>query len=145
MVFYKRIKASGRYYQAQRELRNAVLLRPIGVPDYSWEMHDEESFHFVALNGDEVVGCFVLYPVPSDPGAVQMMQMAVLDRFRGVGVGRELMNRCVEFARSEGFCRIVCHSRENAVGFYEKMGFVCTGEPFEEVGIIHRHMIFNLI
>ena len=140
MIVCKRIETGSIYYQAERELRNTVLLRPIGIPDYGWEMNDDNSFHFVALNGKDVVGCVVLFPVPSYPGDIQLMQMAVLDSFRGKNIGRKLVHECIKFARSEGFTRIVCHSRIDAVGFYEKLGFVCFGEPFEEVGVVHRNM-----
>ncbi|WP_268223748.1 GNAT family N-acetyltransferase [Sinomicrobium oceani] len=59
MTEIKNITTDEPQYQAMRELRNRVLLRPLGIPDHSWEMHDHRSWHFVALEGDEVVGCAV--------------------------------------------------------------------------------------
>ena len=32
------------------------------------------------------------------------------------------------------------HARDTAVPFYEKLGYLCCGEPFEEVGIAHIKM-----
>lgn len=49
----------------------------------------------------------------------------------------------IEFEREilkRGYARIYLHAREYAVGFYEKLGYECFGEPFTEVGIPHRHM-----
>jgi hypothetical protein len=46
-----------------RELRNKILLRPIGIPDHAWEMHDKKSWHFVAVENDVVIGCVVLVPL----------------------------------------------------------------------------------
>ncbi len=144
MITYKRIELDTIEYPKERELRNKILLRPIGVPDYGWEMHDSESFHFVALNGDCVVGCAVLYPLPDSTGDAQLMQMAVADGMQGKGIGGELVNELVNFARGRCFHRIVCHSRQNVVGFYEKLGFVTYGEPFTEVEIPHSRMQFVL-
>lgn len=144
MIQYRQIETSSPLYQGERELRNEFLLRPIGIPDYGWEMYDESSYHFVAVDGEEVVGCVVLYPLLDKSGAAQLMQMAVADGLRGKGVGRGLVDCLVEFARSTGFTSIVCHSRDNAVGFYLKLGFKCFGEPFVEVGVEHRHMKLDL-
>jgi acetyltransferase len=38
-------------------------------------------------------------------------EIAVLiaDRFQNLGLGTELLRRLIEFARAEGYCRIVAH------------------------------------
>lgn len=145
MISFMRIDTGSVFYQTERELRNSQLLRPIGIPDYGWEMHDEDSFHFVALRGKDVAGCAMLYPLPSSPGVVQLMQMAVVENLRGIGIGRGLAGYLIEFAEAEGFREVVCHSRESAVAFYESLGFSCFAEPFTEVGILHRHMAFKIV
>lgn len=145
MVSFIQIHTGSSYYQAERELRNSQLLRPIGIPDYGWEMHDEDSFHFVALKGNNVVGCAMLYPLVAFPGVVQLMQMAVTENLRGSGIGRGLVAFLIDFAEAEGFREVVCHSRDSAVSFYENLGFSCFGEPFIEVGILHRHMKFKIV
>lgn len=144
MIKYKRIEMNNPLYQEERILRNEILLRPIGIPDYGWEMHDSDSFHFVALEGECVVGCVVLYRVPECTGDVQLMQMAVTDKLRGKGIGRDLVGVLLDFARSHGYSRVVCHSRGNVVHFYEKLGFVTFDEPFTEVNIPHRKLQFQL-
>ena len=144
MIIYQRIETDTPYYQAERELRNVLLLRPIGLPDSAWEMHDSESFHFVALEGDEVIGCVLLYPVPANPEQVQLLQMAVVEHLRGQGVGCGLVKELIAFALSQGYQEIVCHARQEAVGFYKKIGFVIYDEPFEEAGLVHRHMKYTL-
>ena len=77
MISYSQIEKNSIHYQSERELRNMVLLRPIGIPDYGWEMFDSESFHFVALKEDCVVGCVILHLVLESPGDAQLMQMAI--------------------------------------------------------------------
>lgn len=144
VIKYKRIEMDNPLYQGERELRNEILLRPIGIPDHGWEIYDSDSFHFVALDGERVVGCVVLYPLPDYTGDAQLMQMAVADILRGRGIGKGLANLLLDFARSHGYSRVVCHSRGNVVHFYEKLGFVTFDEPFTEVNILHRKMQFKL-
>ena len=145
MISYSQIKIlqNSIYYQGERELRNTILLRPIGIPDYSWEMYDSKSYHFIALNNETVVGCVILYPLPDNPGDIQLMQMAISSDMQKKGIGKELVKKVIDFARAQGFKRIVCHSRDKVVPFYSKLGFTVYGEPFTEVGILHRCMSLN--
>jgi predicted GNAT family N-acyltransferase len=107
-------------------------------------MHDRRSFHFVATEGDRVVACVLLRPLPEEPGAAQLLQMAVETDRQGRGVGAELVRHLVEFARSQGIGEVRCHAREPVVPFYRKLGFAEHGQPFVEAGIRHRHMRLRL-
>jgi predicted GNAT family N-acyltransferase len=140
MISIQLIDTKNALYQMERELRNKILLRPIGVPDHAWEMHDEKSWHFVAVENETVIGCVVL--VPLDPGQTktQLMQMAVETNQQGKGIGKLLINELLSFCKSKGIEEVVCHSRENAVPFYLNSGFEIYDEPFVEVGIPHSHM-----
>lgn len=127
-------------YQEARVLRNVILLKPIGIPDFGWERHDRESFHFIAEVAGVVVGCVVLFPAPTKAGSAQLMQMAVSAHLQGQGIGTGLVALLCDLARQRGFKEITCHSRDDAVGFYQGRGFEVVGESFEEVGVKHRHM-----
>ncbi|MFT5964488.1 MAG: putative GNAT family N-acyltransferase [Flavobacterium sp.] len=144
MISIQLIDTKNVLYQMERELRNKILLRPIGIPDHAWEMHDEKAWHLVAVENDVVFGCVVL--VPLDPGQkkAQLMQMAVETNQQGNGVGKLLVNELLSFCKSKGIQEVVCHSRENAVPFYLNLGFEIYDEPFVEVGIKHSHMRINL-
>ncbi|SFW49970.1 Acetyltransferase (GNAT) family protein [Sinomicrobium oceani] len=144
MTEIKNITTDEPQYQAMRELRNRVLLRPLGIPDHSWEMHDHRSWHFVALEGDEVVGCAVLVPSDNDEGMAQLIQMAVDPDIQGKGTGKLLLREVIRFAAARELKEIRCHSRQYAVRFYEKSGFVTYGSTFTEVGIPHRYMKLKL-
>jgi predicted GNAT family N-acyltransferase len=144
MISIQLIDTKNALYQMERKLRNKILLRPIGIPDHAWEMHDEKAWHLVAVENDVVLGCVVL--VPLDPGQkkAQLMQMAVETNQQGNGVGKLLVNELLSFCKSKGIQEVVCHSRENAVPFYLNLGFEIYDEPFVEVGIKHSHMRINL-
>ncbi|EAY30792.1 GNAT family N-acetyltransferase [Microscilla marina] len=127
-------------YEAERMLRNEVLLRPIGIPDHAWEMHDHRSWHFVAIDQAQVVGCVVLVPLDETQQKTQLIQMAVKDSHQGQGVGKKLVAALEHFALEKGIQLIECHARQEAVNFYLKLGYEIYGKPFEEVGILHRYM-----
>lgn len=63
MIQVKNINTSDSYYQLERELRNKILLRPFGLPDHAWEMHDEKAWHFVAMEDENLLGCVILVPL----------------------------------------------------------------------------------
>lgn len=134
----KRIDMKNPLYQKERELRNKVLLRPIGIPDFGWEMNDHDSWHFVAMEESMLIGCVLLVPLDSNKIKGQLMQMAVETSWQGKGVGKHLVRSLITFAKSIGLKEIEIHSRSEVTTFYEQFGFKVFGEEFEEVGIKHR-------
>jgi predicted GNAT family N-acyltransferase len=133
-----RIEMDDPRYQKERELRNKILLRPIGVPDYGWEMNDMNSWHFVAVEGAKVIGCVILYPLNEEKSKAQLMQMAVDHSWQGKGIGKLLVKVLLNFATIQGIKEIEIHSRAEVTTFYEQLGFQIYGDEFEEVGIKHR-------
>lgn len=127
-------------YQQERDLRNRILLRPIGIPDFGWEKNDTRSWHFVALSEDKVIGCVVLVRLDEAAKKTQLIQMAVEREFQGQGIGKMLVRELIRFAREKEVREIQIHSREDVTAFYENLGFSIVGEPFDEVGVRHRHM-----
>lgn len=138
-----RISTKDPLYQEERQLRNRVLLRPIGMPDHAWEMHDERAWHFVAVEEGRVIGCVVLNPLDKEGKKAQLMQMAVESDQQGKGIGKLLVDELLHFCKSKGMQEVVCHSRSAVVDFYSKQGFEVYDEPFVEVGIKHYHMRRN--
>lgn len=145
MIHVKNINIHTPHYREMRELRNQVLLRPLGIPDHSWEMHDERSWHFVALQDDQVIGCAVLVPSEENKTSAQLIQMAVASDVQGKGIGQLLLTEIIAFAKRKFLQEIHCHSRQYAVNFYKKAGFTVYGETFTEVGIPHNYMKLELL
>ena len=144
MLRVQRIEPKGELYEAERELRNRVLLRPIGLPDYAWEKKDEDSLHFVALQNDAVVGCVLLWPNPEAPGAAQLLQMAVDQKQQGQGVGRVMVAELMRAAQELGLTTVWCHARSSVADFYSRLGFSPRGPVFQEVGLDHQVMFITL-
>ncbi|MCF3112225.1 GNAT family N-acetyltransferase [Niabella sp. CC-SYL272] len=142
MIGIEQIEMSHPLYKQEQDLRNRILLRPIGLPDHGWEMDDHRAWHFVAVEADNVIGCVIL--VPLNKGQAQLKQMAVETACQSKGTGRLLIGALLAFARTQQFLEVVCHAQDRAIPFYIKNGFEIYDEPFVEVGVPHHHMRIRL-
>ena len=71
-------------------------------------------------------------------------RMAVLPEWRKHGVGRAVLKKALELARTDGLKRVYLHAQLSAKGFYEREGFAPYGERFFEAGIEHVAMDLTL-
>jgi GNAT superfamily N-acetyltransferase len=97
---------------------------------------DPRSWVFVALEGERVVGLASVHVMPilerDDPTA-RITAMVVDEAARRSGVGRALLERMEEVARTESCGRIYLttrYEREGAIAFYRRMGFEDTSLRF---------------
>ena len=104
------------------ELRWRILRKPWNQPVGSERDDDEAiSFHLMATENNRVLGVARLQ-FTSDTTA-QLRYMAVDQQVEGQGIGRAIIKAMEIHGRDNGASSIMLHARENAVGFYEKMGF----------------------
>jgi predicted GNAT family N-acyltransferase len=126
-------------YQEMVTLRLEVLLRPIGIPEsYINPQKEQADFLLGAFDEGVLIGCCVLTPHSSE--LIQLRQMAVRQDVQGKGVGAAMLTFAENTARQNGFKRLMMHARNGVIPFYEKNGYVITGEEFTEVGIGHHRM-----
>lgn len=113
----------------------------------------ERGACFVGMIGDEVAGVYVL--LPTRPFTVELVNVAVGEKFQGNGYGKQLVNHAVGQARSRGYKTIEvgtgnCGMMQLAL--YQKCGFSMTHidvdffrrhypEPIFENGMECRHMV----
>jgi GNAT superfamily N-acetyltransferase len=79
---------------------------------------------FVARRGDEVVGtCAVL---PHGHGVMELAKLVVAPAAQGLGLGKRLVEACVDYARGRGVHRIILLSNSRlgtALRLYHALGF----------------------
>ena len=103
---------------------------------------DPRCEHLLGFEDGEVVACARIMP----PGLVSphtsFGRVAVAQSHRCSGLGRELTGQILTHcdARYPG-CTIRISAQTYLVRFYESFGFTVDGEPFEEDGIPHIHML----
>lgn len=123
----------------QRELRfvrEQVFMREQNVPEeLEWDGRDDHALHLLACDraGNPI-------------GTVRMLgdghvgRMSVLAPWRGQGVGSALLKSIIATAESVGMTKVELHAQVQALGFYERHGFIAEGAEFLDAGIPHRRM-----
>jgi YbgC/YbaW family acyl-CoA thioester hydrolase len=122
------------------KLRTAVFVQEQGIaPEMEWDEADGTAVHAVAYNGmgqGVATGRLITHA----NGVGKIGRMAVHRVLRGSHIGQEILRALMDAAKSRGDTEIVLHAQRSAEGFYQRLGFVPQGEPFEEVGIAHLEM-----
>ncbi|MBC7375250.1 MAG: GNAT family N-acetyltransferase [Frankiales bacterium] len=132
-------------------LRHEVFVIGQNVPvELEHDELDEVAAHAVAVVDGVVVGTGRLVQgridaeglaVPGTTGVVATIgRMAVLDRARGAGTGRALLDLLVARAAERGLPEVELHAQVHALGFYERAGFTPFGVVYLEAGIEHVGM-----
>jgi len=79
---------------------------------------------FMALKDGAAVGCAALMKM--DDGGYELAKMTVSEDLRGSGLGRMLMQRCIEAGAELGATRLYLETNSGlapALGLYRAMGF----------------------
>ena len=146
MLEFAQIDANSSGYRDLVEFRRRILRTPLGL-DFTPEQlaKEQADIQIGAYLDGQLVGCAVLSAVDESHGlVVRLRQMAVDPDRRGRGVGAEILAFAEKLAAERGYREIVLHARETAAPFYERAGYVPTGEIFMEVTIPHRKMVKRL-
>ncbi|MDF2960807.1 MAG: acetyltransferase [Paenibacillus sp.] len=117
------------------------------------EAYMERGQCYVAEAGGSILGVYVL--LPTRPETVELVNVAVDERYQGKGIGKQLVNHAVQNAGRLGFKTIEVGTGNSGVGqlaLYQKCGFRMTGidrdffirhydEPIFENGIQVMDMV----
>ncbi|MGC2236013.1 MAG: GNAT family N-acetyltransferase [Pyrinomonadaceae bacterium] len=100
------------------------------------ELEDKDStFFLVEVNGKAVGYAKLREGQPDecvkDENIIELHRLYVLEKMIRHGIGRLLMRKCLDEAKSRGFDALwlsVFNLNARAIGFYEKLGFTRVGE-----------------
>lgn len=139
MVTYRQITTRDHEYVLEKELRNRLLRRPLGLELSEADLRgEEEQAHIVAVDdGERVIGC-VLVSFTGEPAKVR--QLAADEAYQGRGIGAALMMRAEDAIRARCIRSAELHARVTARGFFERLGYTATSDVFTEVTIPHVRM-----
>lgn len=87
----------------------------------------EKSAYFIAENNGKILGGGGIFPTEGLPdGTCELVKMYLLPEARGIGLGRTLIEKCLETAREEGFQQVYLETLDElhlALKIYAKFGF----------------------
>ena len=96
------------------------------------------SYYFVATIGHKVVGGCGLFPTDNLPeGTCELVKLYVAKEARGTGLGKQLMEKSMSWAKSHGYTQVYLESMPEltkAISIYEKVGFKSLDGPLGNSG-----------
>ncbi len=126
-----------------RTVRRAVFIDEQGV-DEADEMDNKDGVatHIVVTDDGDPVATARFRLV--EPTTVRIERVAVLESYRGEGLGEKVMDIAESRARERGATSAFLHGQLRVAAFYERLGYERVGEQFEEAGIPHVEMVKSL-
>lgn len=129
---------------ATHRLRQEILRPHQTLAEMNWPGDDHPSaIHLVAID-DEPIGMVSFFPLERDGSPAErpyrLRGMGVVAHRRSEGVGAILLRRGVELVAEAGGDEVWCHARQHAVAFYERHGFVTSGD-YWDVAVIGPHVV----
>jgi predicted GNAT family N-acyltransferase len=130
-------------------LRKEVFVAEQGVPEeIEYDAYDAVAVHVLAVREDGLPlgtgrllhGGAALGKTGGDASVGSLGRLAVSRAARGLGVGAALVRAIEAAARARGLAAVDLHAQTQALGFYERLGYVAYGPEFPDAGIPHRAM-----
>jgi putative acetyltransferase len=108
--------------------------------DHLYELFSStpQSFYFVALEGETVLGGAGIFPTEGlGATTCELVKMYLTPSARGTGLGKKLIATCLEEAKKIGFTQVYLETMpelKKAVTVYEKFGFTYLQAPMGNTG-----------
>lgn len=121
------------------ELRRIVFMEEQNVCEAEErDGKDDIADHILAKLDGKPVGCArILMDGPKG----KIGRVCVLKEQRGTRLGQRLIKACLaHLSEVPGATHAILGAQTNALGFYEKLGFVAYGPEFMDANIAHRMM-----
>ena len=122
----KAIRATETYAKAGvYYVRTEAMVYGFGIPlqgEFDGDTPDSDYILVTDDNGAPLSTCRVHF-VPEE-GYAKIERVATVSFARGKGAGRLAIEAAEEWIREKGYKKIIITSRDEAVGFYEKLGYI---------------------
>ncbi|PFN82871.1 GNAT family N-acetyltransferase [Bacillus sp. AFS076308] len=121
--------------QNSPEVMNAYLERAFNLNQLEKELSNISSEFFFVYFNNEVAGYLKVNTNDAQSEemgdeSLEIERIYILNKLQKHGLGKYLLNKAMEIAMERNKKKVwlgVWEKNENAIGFYEKMGFVQTG------------------
>jgi len=126
-----------KYYQLRWEVLRKPWDQPIGSEK---DEHEESSVHAVIFDEKKNVIAVCRMQMNSATEA-QLRFMGVRDDQQGKGLGKLLLSYLEKIAKEKGATKIILQSREIAVDFYKRNGYMMKEKSFLMWGLIQHYLM----
>ncbi|MUG95645.1 GNAT family N-acetyltransferase [Scytonema sp. UIC 10036] len=120
-----------------------VLRAPLGMPrGTEKDKYEDNAFHAIALWDRQIVGSARLRPLSEDLGSIAYV--AILPEFQNQGIGTQLVQKLIAIAAEQNLKTLRVMARTNVMNFYNRLGFIAEGEPFDYLDLSHIFLYYKL-
>ena len=128
-------------------IRNIVLRNGLLTDDECRFPSDrlEGAFHLGYYKNEQLACVASFHPqtyVGYEGKAYQLRGMATLEKFRGQGLGNQLLNFAIVYLRGQKANYLWCNARKTAARFYLSTGFEIISAEFEVAGIGLHYVMY---
>lgn len=133
----------GQLVDDARRVRELVFIKEQNVPkEIEQDERDAISWHAVVYDHETPIATGRLFEIGVKACAVG--RLAVRSDYRGLGLGKLIMERLIELAWERHYTQIEIHAQVHALDFYKRLGFHEYGDRFNEAGIEHVSMRLSI-
>ncbi len=126
------------------QLRNEVFVVEQNCPYQDADNKDEKSLHFMGWDSKTLVAYTRIIPQGISYTEASIGRVVTSPKYRGAGVGKELMQRSIEHTYNTFNCtQIKIGAQVYLKLFYEGLGFIQCSEAYLEDNIPHIEMILS--
>jgi len=128
--------SSSKLYQSALEIRQSVFIEGQKV-DPALEIENEDKCtHYLLYMDKQAIGTARWRETEK---GIKLERFAILNEYRNKGYGTVILEKVLQDILPLGRVMYL-HSQLKAINYYERMGFIKTGEVFNEAGIEHYLM-----
>lgn len=126
-------------YETSIVIRNEVFRKPHGLDIKDDDLSSDKIVEmFGAYLDDKMIATIFLDIV--DVNTIKIRNVAILEEYRGKGLGKYLMVYVEDIARKRGYTRSILMGRVTAEKFYNKLGYKTLCEPYDYKTVPHVDM-----
>lgn len=125
-----------------KELREEVFMREQNISALDeWDGKDDGAIHYLAFREQKPVACARML-TKHDLGKIG--RVCVLPGYRRQHIATQLLQFIISDARNEQLVMLKLDAQTNVLTLYTGLGFQPCGNIFQDAGIPHQSMFFNL-
>lgn len=130
-------------YEISIDIRNEAFRKPWGmdIRDENLSVDKEMDMYGAYLNDTMIATVFL---TEDDKDTARVKNVAILEEYRKLGLGRFLMDFIEDKAREKGYTKVNLMGRVSVEGFYHKLDYETLSEPFDYQTIPHIEMTKEL-
>ena len=123
-----------------RNIRIQVFVIEQQIP-WQWEFDefDTSAIHLIVESNQQIIGTGRFYLV-NEESIYKLGRMAVLENFRGLGIGTKILNKFEDIAKSKNISEIYLEAQSDKLNFYLKQNYVPKDDKYIMDGIYHNLM-----